>query len=401
MSPVTSEDGTSIAYQRMGSGPAVILVGGALDDGSENAPLVPELAERFTVLNYARRGRADSGDTPPYAVEREIEDIEALIAEAGGSAHLYGVSSGGALALEATAAGLAVNRLAVYDVPYNVAGDWPARWAEYRRRLGELLAEDRRGDALELFMRLAETPEPAIASARTAPFWPAMEAIAHTLAYDAACLGYGQPPTDGLATISQPVLVATGAHDPDAAEWVRALGPAADAIAASMPRAQRLTIEGQGHVADPKAVARCSSASTRSKPMTRTDVRVALAGVEPGESVREVPQSTAHEEPGAHPPGRRRARPRLARGRPAHPRSAGREAPSEVREGGRSLRRAGRDRAPARAVGGPSHLRPRPGDAGVSGSARRLPAALLLTQRRRPRSRRGLRSAALGGLGAT
>jgi alpha-beta hydrolase superfamily lysophospholipase len=256
MSPVTSKDGTSIAYQRMGSGPAVILVGGGLDDGSENAPLVPELAERFTVLNYARRGRADSGDTPPYAVEREIEDIDALIAEAGGSAHLYGVSSGGVLALEATAAGLAVDRLAVYEVPYNVAGDWPLRWAEYRRRLEALLAEDRRGDALELFMRLAETPEPAIASARTAPFWPAMEAIAPTLAYDAACLGDGQPPTDRLATIAQPVLVATGgAHEPDAAEWVRALGPAADAIAATIPRAQRLTIEGQGHVTDPKVVA--------------------------------------------------------------------------------------------------------------------------------------------------
>jgi pimeloyl-ACP methyl ester carboxylesterase len=94
VSAVRSKDGTSIAYERMGNGPAVVLVGGGIDDGSENAPLVPELAERFTVLNYARRGRGDSGDTPPYAVQREIEDIDALIAEAGGSADLYGVSSG-------------------------------------------------------------------------------------------------------------------------------------------------------------------------------------------------------------------------------------------------------------------------------------------------------------------
>jgi pimeloyl-ACP methyl ester carboxylesterase len=113
----SSKDGTDIAYERMGSGPAVILVGGGLDDGAENAPLAPELAEQFTVYNYARRGRGESGDTLPYAVAREIEDLDALIAEAGGSAHLYGVSSGGALALEAAAAGLAVDGIALYEVP--------------------------------------------------------------------------------------------------------------------------------------------------------------------------------------------------------------------------------------------------------------------------------------------
>jgi pimeloyl-ACP methyl ester carboxylesterase len=133
----------------VGSGPAVILVGGGLDDGSENAPLAPELAEHFTVLNYARRGRGDSGDTLPYALEREIEDIEALIAEAGGTAHLYGVSSGGALALEAAAAGIAVDRLAVYEVPYNMADDWPPRWRAYVEQLGAVLTEGRRGDALD------------------------------------------------------------------------------------------------------------------------------------------------------------------------------------------------------------------------------------------------------------
>jgi len=120
MGRVTSADGTAIAYERTGSGPAVILVGGGLDDGAENAPLAPELAERFSVYNYARRGRADSGDTPPYALEREIEDLDALIAEAGGSAHLFGASSGGALVLEAAAAGSAVDRAAVYEVPYMV-----------------------------------------------------------------------------------------------------------------------------------------------------------------------------------------------------------------------------------------------------------------------------------------
>jgi hypothetical protein len=253
---VTSADGTVIAYEHAGGGPAVVLVGGGLDDGAENAPLVPELAQRLTVFNYARRGRGASGDTPPYALAREIEDLDALIAFAGGSASVYGVSSGGALALEAAAAGSAVDRIAVYDVPHNVDADWPATWLEYRRRLGELLAEDRRGDAVELFMRVTETPEEAIAGARSADFWPALEALAHTLAYDAACLGDGAPPTKRLATISQPTLVATGGpHPPDAARWITALAPAADAIAASLPHGERRTFDGQGHVADPKAIA--------------------------------------------------------------------------------------------------------------------------------------------------
>lgn len=254
---VTSQDGTSIAYERVGGGPAVILVGGGLVDRSENVPLAPVLAEHFTVYNYDRRGRADSGDTLPYAVEREIEDIEALIAEAGGSAHLYGVSSGGALAMEAAAAGLAVDKLAMYEVPYNISDDWPQRWREYVEKLGAVLADGRRGDAVELFMRLAGSPEEEIVGARGSTFWPALEAVAHTLAYDAACLGNGQPPTARLATITQPTLVATGvsARLPGAESWVLALDPAADAIAAGIPRAERQIIEGQGHVADPKAVA--------------------------------------------------------------------------------------------------------------------------------------------------
>ena len=260
MSRVRSKDGTSIAYDRQGSGPAVVLVGGGLDDGAENAPLVPELAARFTVFNYARRGRADSGDTQPYALEREIEDLQALIAEAGGSAHLYGVSSGGGLALETAAAGLAVDRLAVYEVPYTVADEPWQQWRRYVEQLDALLAEGRRGDTLELFMRLAGSSEEDIAGARSSPFWPGMEALAHTLAYDAACMGDGRPPTARLARITQPTLVLTGGVSPDAQVGMGGLphdffDQAADAIAASIPRAERLTLAGQGHVADPKVVA--------------------------------------------------------------------------------------------------------------------------------------------------
>jgi pimeloyl-ACP methyl ester carboxylesterase len=164
MNRVTSRDGTSIVYEQVGSGPALILVGGGLDDGSENAPLARELAADFAVYNYARRGRGDSGDTVPYVLEREIDDIEALVAAAGGTAHLFGVSSGGALVLEAAAAGTAVDKLAVYEVPYNTADDWPQRWRHYVDKLEAVLTEGRRGDALELFMELAGSSEEDIES---------------------------------------------------------------------------------------------------------------------------------------------------------------------------------------------------------------------------------------------
>jgi pimeloyl-ACP methyl ester carboxylesterase len=257
MNRVTSKDGTSITYDRQGSGPAVILVGGAFVDRSENAPLATELAEQFTVYNYDRRGRGDSGDTLPYAVEREIEDLAALIAEAGGSAHLYGISSGGALALEAAAAGIAIDKLAVYEVPYNMADDGPQRQREYVKQLEAFLAEGRRGDAAELFMRVAGASDEMIAGARNSPMWPGLEAIAHTLAYDAACMGDGQPPTARLARITRPTLVANGGASSDS--FVGGGGEffekAADAIAASIPQVKRETVEGQTHMVDPKALA--------------------------------------------------------------------------------------------------------------------------------------------------
>jgi pimeloyl-ACP methyl ester carboxylesterase len=247
VSHVTSKDGTPIAYERSGSGPTLVLVGGGLDDGSENAPLVPELAMSFTVVNYSRRGRGGSGDTQPYSLGREIEDIDALIAASGGSAHVYGVSSGGALAIEAAATGSAIDRLAVYEVPYMIAEEVARGWQRYLDQLGPALAEGRRGDAIELFMEVAGSSEDDIEGAKRSPFWPGLEEVAHTLAYDAACLGDGRPPTARLRKITQPTLVATGGGD-------ELFEQAADAIAASIPNAERLTIEGQGHVAAPVAV---------------------------------------------------------------------------------------------------------------------------------------------------
>jgi pimeloyl-ACP methyl ester carboxylesterase len=242
-----SRDGTPIAYERAGHGVPVVLVGGGLDDGSENEPIAAELAATFTTYNYARRGRGASGDTPPYAVAREIEDIAALIAVEDRPVHLFGVSSGGMLALEATAAGLPIERVAVYEVPYDRSLDAEERFDGYRAMLDAALREGRRGDAVELFMRVAGAGDDAIADARLSPVWPQLEALAHTLAYDAAM--YGPPPNARLAGITRPVLVATGGSDPF-------FEASADAITTAIPSAQRVVLEGQGHVADASAVAR-------------------------------------------------------------------------------------------------------------------------------------------------
>lgn len=253
---VTSDDGTRIAYSRQGIGPPVVLVGGALDDGAENEPLAAELSRSFTVYNYARRGRGGSGDTLPYAVEREIDDLAAVVAEAGGSACVYGVSSGGALALETAAAGVAVSRLAVYEVPYGLA-DGP-QWHLAGAKITELVAEGRRGEALELFMRSIGAPDEGIQGAKQSPYWAGLEAIVHTTAYDAACVRDGSPSAERFASITQPTLVVTGGprEDPHVSgQPADLMDRAADAIQACVPHAERMTLHGQGHVADPAVVA--------------------------------------------------------------------------------------------------------------------------------------------------
>ncbi|MEO8425181.1 MAG: alpha/beta hydrolase, partial [Actinomycetota bacterium] len=155
MNTVTSKDGTTIAFDRYGEGPAIVPVGGAFQHRAidpSTAHLAELLAPQFTVYHYDRRGRGGSGDTAPYAVEREIEDIDALIQEAGGSAFAFGMSSGAVLALEAAAHGLAITKLALYEPPFFVDDSRPPLPADYLERLTDLLANDRRGDAVELFM---------------------------------------------------------------------------------------------------------------------------------------------------------------------------------------------------------------------------------------------------------
>jgi pimeloyl-ACP methyl ester carboxylesterase len=238
---VRSEDGTHIAFDRLGEGRPVILVSGASTSRAIHAQLAELLAGDFTVFNYDRRGRGDSGDTPPYRTEREVEDLDAVITEAGGTAAVFGNSSGAVLVLRAAAAGLPVTKLALWEPPFMVDPDAPRRQQEYVTQLTQLLDAGRRGGAMELFMRTVGLPEEMIAGMRDAPMWSGMEAIAPTLAYDAAIMGDSTLPTDVVSSVEAPTLVLDGS---DTGTWSAS---AAQALAAALPRAQRRTLEGQTH----------------------------------------------------------------------------------------------------------------------------------------------------------
>ena len=249
MEKVVSKDGTTIAFDRVGDGPPLILVGGAFQHRAidlTSARLAELLAPRLTVFLYDRRGRGDSGDTAPYAVEREIEDLEALIVKAGGSAHVFGLSSGGALALEAAAQGARIVSLALYEPPFIVDDTRPLPPADLGDRYTALVSEGRRGDAVELFLTKAVgLPDEALAQLRHAPVWPALESVAHTLAYDAAVMrdtGTGRAePLKRWASVGTPTLVIDGGDSP---AWAR---NAVSALVDTLPNAERHTIEGQTH----------------------------------------------------------------------------------------------------------------------------------------------------------
>ncbi len=254
MDTVSSRDGTTIAYEKAGDGPALILVDGALTvhSSGDKAELVKLLAPHFTVYGYDRRGRGASGDTQPYAVDREIDDIEALIDCAGEPVFLYGHSSGATLALRAAARlGGRVSKIVLYEAPHN--GDPAAQrsWDEYLRELEQLLDDGRGGDAVALFMRFVGMPGEQVDAMRRAPFWPGMQAIAPTLAYDHAAIIGEQwaPPTDLAAGVSVPALAIAGdASLPFMPGTAQALGNA-------MPLGHVLVLEGQTHNVDPAVLA--------------------------------------------------------------------------------------------------------------------------------------------------
>ena len=249
MDHVISKDGTRIAYDRSGTGPAVVMVGGASVDRWANAPVGELLADRFTVFNYDRRGRGPSGDTPPYAVAREIEDLDALIGAAGGSAFAYGTSSGAALVLEAAIAGVPITKLALWEPPYIIdpALRPPSDAAETYEKL---VSDGRRGDAVEFFMtRVVGMPAAFVEQARSQPWWAPTEALAHTLAYDARIMGDYSVPLDRAAGVEVPTLLLTGGASPPF------MLETAEAIAKTLPNAEIQTLEGQTHDVAPTAIA--------------------------------------------------------------------------------------------------------------------------------------------------
>ncbi|MFJ8625945.1 alpha/beta fold hydrolase [Kitasatospora sp. NPDC093550] len=246
MSTVVSTDGTTLACTVTGSGPAVVLVDGAITHRAfdPGVAIAEQLSAHHTVWAYDRRGRGGSGDTAPFAVEREIEDLAAVIAAAGGSAAVFGISSGAALALRAAAAGTDISRLAVYEPPFSTGDGQRARFVGYVAELEAALAEGRRGDAVEAFMTFVGMPAEAVDGMRAAPVWPLFEAVAPSLAYDAAALGArtGAPvPVDLLAGITVPTLVLDGGASP---ELLRA--PSA-AVAEAVPGAEYRTLADQTH----------------------------------------------------------------------------------------------------------------------------------------------------------
>jgi pimeloyl-ACP methyl ester carboxylesterase len=252
---IRSNDGTSIAIDKTGQGPPLIMVDGALCSRAmgPGRSLTPHLADRFTVYTYDRRGRGESSDAPQYAVEREIEDLDALIAEAGGSSYVFGVSSGAALALEAAARGSAITKLALYEAPFIIDDSRPPVPTDIVAQFDQLLARDRRGDAVRLFMRQVGAPGIMVALMRLLPVWSRLKSVAHTLPYDATVMAgrqTGEPLTAGVwSAATMPTLVLVGEKSP---AWFH---NSTRALADVLPNARLAIAERQTHIVKPKLLA--------------------------------------------------------------------------------------------------------------------------------------------------
>jgi pimeloyl-ACP methyl ester carboxylesterase len=248
MDKVRSKDGTEIAFERSGDGPPLILIGGAFADRSAAADFTAALAPRFSAVAYDRRGRGDSGDSTAYAVEREVEDLMALIEAVGGSAFVHGMSSGAALALHAAAEGGSISRLSIMEPPFRVEGAPPAP-ERYIETLQEMRAGNRRGEMVEYFLtRVVGVPVEGLQQMRNAPMWPGMEAVSHTLVYDALVMGDSELPVVLLAKVDVPTLVLDSMGSPP---WLRS---AAAATARALPRATHRSLDGGFHNAPPEVL---------------------------------------------------------------------------------------------------------------------------------------------------
>jgi len=248
---VASKDGTKIAYETVGDGQVVVLILGALNSRNSGASLAKLLASRFTVVSYDRRGRGSSTDAAPYSPQREVEDIEALAGAVGGPICLYGHSSGGALALEASIKlRKHVKKLAIYEVPYALDGNAREAAKEYYRTLRKLLTSRRNGDAVALFIRSVGVSDKQIQAMKHMPMWRGLERLAPTLAYDSEVLGEGHSlPVALLSRVTTPTLVMHGSAG------APSMRDAARAISEAIPGAQFRALAGQTHGVRPKALA--------------------------------------------------------------------------------------------------------------------------------------------------
>jgi pimeloyl-ACP methyl ester carboxylesterase len=239
---VKSADGTAIAFETVGAGPALILVGGALCDRSARVagrPLASLLAARLSVVSYDRRGRGDSGDTPPWTIDREVQDLAALISAAGGTAFVYGHSSGALLALEAAVQLPSIAKLALYEAPLVLDPHRAMSLGPLAQRAAEAVAGDRRSEAVELFLdRGMQLPAPTMAQMRQSPVWPGLEKLAHTLSYDLRLAARGPALMDRAASVRTPTLVMHGDASPD---WMR---EAMKALAKVISGARSRTLPG-------------------------------------------------------------------------------------------------------------------------------------------------------------
>nr|WP_203873439.1 alpha/beta hydrolase [Planobispora takensis] len=238
---MTSRDGTRIAFEKAGTGPTLVLVdaAGGFRGFGPMGSLARHLADRFTVVAYDRRGRGESGDTPPYAVEREVEDLAAVIEATGGRAFVHGFSSGAVLGLLGAAAGLPIPMLSLLEPPIVLDRPQEDDQGDLAAEIDELVAAGRRADAVEHFHRSIGVPEEMTAGMRQAPFFPALEGIAHTLAYDSRVTAAVSRET--LQAVTAPALVVNSeASDDRLRGW-------AEEVAAALPRGRHLALKGDWH----------------------------------------------------------------------------------------------------------------------------------------------------------
>lgn len=253
-STVVSKDLTTIAFEKTGTGPGLILVDGALSFRKSKGvkELVDKLAEDFTVISYDRRGRGESGDTKPYRVEKEMEDIEALIEISGGSACLFGVSSGAALALM-TSKKLGpgkIMKLALYEPPFGYAKVMGQKeYDEHKKKISSLVAANKPGEAVEAFFQSLQIPPEQIEAMKNAPGWKNMESAGHTLVYDYEILGDGNIPIELVKSLNVPTLIMDGEKSFDF------MHTTADTLAKNIPNTKRKTLKGQTHELSPDVIA--------------------------------------------------------------------------------------------------------------------------------------------------